>query len=244
MDQSLKIVLGLGIVLALFAGGYFFIGDNPPTVSAQGTSSLDVTPDIVAVYLTIEARDKNSASSAQSAHKILSDDLADALRSMGIAESEIKTSYYNVGPEYDWTQNGQKLKGYLATQQVVVELKDFGLVVDVIDASVNSGVLISGINFELSPAKQSEYKTLALEQASADAKSKAQATASGLGKKLGKLVSVESQEFNYGGPMVLYADSKAEDGLSGNAGAVEAALQINPTDLNVYANVGVTYTIK
>ena len=98
----------------------------------------------------------------------------------------------------------------------------------------------SGINFELSPQKQSEYKTQALEQASADAKSKASATAAGLGKKLGRLVSVESQDFNYG-PVVYYA--KAESS-SGAADAREAALQINPTDLNVYANVGVTYTIR
>ncbi|MGV8142635.1 MAG: SIMPL domain-containing protein [Candidatus Pacearchaeota archaeon] len=239
MDESLKIVLGLGILLVLFGAGYFLIGEGP-TVSAQGISSLEVTPDIVSIYLTIEARDKTSASAAQSAHKILSDDLADALRSLGIAESEIKTSYYNVGPEYDWTQDGQKLKGYLVTQQVVVELKDFSRVVDVVDAAVNSGVLVSGINFELSPEKQSEYKTQALEQASADAKNKASATAAGLGKKLGKLVSVESQDFNYG-PVVYYAKG---DSFSGVAEARDAALQITPTDLNVYANVGVTYTIR
>lgn len=238
MNQSLRIVIGLGIVLMLFVGGYFLTGDSP-TVSAQGTSTLKATPDIVSVYLTIETRSKDSASSAQSKHKMLSDSLVDALNSLGVAESEIKTSYYNVGPEYDWTQNGQKLKGYLATQQVIIELKDFAKVVDVVDAAVNAGVLISGINFELSPAKQSEYKTQALEQASADAKDKASATAAGLGKKLGKLVSVESQDFNYG-PFVAYAKAESH----GASDAVEAALQISPTDLSVYANVGVTYKIR
>ncbi len=238
MDQSLKIVIGLGIVLGLFVGGYFLIGDSP-TVSAQGTSTLKATPDIVSVYLTIEARSKDSASSAQSTHKRLSDDLVDALSALDISESEIKTSYYNVGPEYDWTQNGQKLKGYLATQQVVVELKNFSKIVDVVDSAVNSGVLISGINFELSPKKQSEYKTQALEQASADAKNKASATANGLGKKLGKLVSIESNDFNYE-PVVYYA--KAES--NGASDAKAAALQISPTDLSVYANVGVTYKIR
>ncbi len=238
MNQSLKIVIGLGVLLILFAGGYFFTGDSP-TVSAQGTSTLKATPDIVSVYLTIEARSKDSASSAQATHKTLSDKLVDALNSLGIVESEIKTSYYNVGPEYDWTQNGQKLKGYLATQQVVIELKDFNKLVGVIDAAVDSGVLVSSINFELSPAKQSEYKTQALEQASADAKNKASATASGLGKKLGKLVSVESTDFNYG-PFVAYAKTE----LNGASDAREAALQISPTDLSVYANVGVTYKIK
>ncbi len=238
MNQNLKIVIGLGILLFLFVGGYFLTGDSP-TVSAQGTSTLKVTPDIVSVYLTIEARSKDSASSAQSAHKILSNDLTDALRSLNILESEIKTSYYNVGPEYDWTQNGQKLKGYLATQQVVIELKDFSKIVSVVDSAVNSGVLVSGINFELSPAKQNEYKTKALGQASADAKNKASATASGLGKKLGKLVSIESSDFNYE-PVVYYA--KAES--NGVSDASAAALQISPTDLSVYANVGVTYKIK
>ncbi len=238
MNQSLKIVIGLVILLSLFVGGYFLTGDSP-TVSAQGTSTLKVTPDIVSIYLTIESRNKDSASSAQSTHKRLSNDLADALSALDISESEIKTSYYNVGPEYDWTQNGQKLKGYLATQQLVVELKNFSKIIEVVDVAVKSGVLVSGINFELSPKKQSEYKTQALEQASADAKSKASATASGLGKKLGKLVSVESSDFNYD-PVVYYAKAESNGALDATA----AALQISPIDLSVYANVGVTYKLR
>ena len=240
MDQSLKIVLGLAIVLAVFAGGYFFVVDSP-TVSAQGTSTLKATPDIVSVYLTVEARSVSSAKSAQDAHKAMLDSLNDNLDLVGISKDEIKTSYYNIGPEYDWNKDGQSLKGYLATQQIIIELKDFSRVVSVVDSAINSGVSISGINFELSPEKQSEYKTQAIEQASADAKDKASATASGLGKKLGKLVSVQSQDFNYG-PVVYYA--KADAFATGASEARDAAVQINPTELSVYANVGVTYTIK
>lgn len=240
MDQSLKIVLALAGVLVLFVIGYNFIGESP-TVSAMGTSSSEVTPDIASVYLTVEARSTASAQDAQDIHKARSETLLAALKTLGLSESEIKTSYYNVGPEYDWTNNGQVLKGYLATQQIVIELKDFEEVVKVVDAAIDSGASVSSINFELSPEKQSEYKTQALKEASEDAKEKASATAEGLGKKLGKLVSVQSQDFNYG-PFVYYArDSFA----AGSAAEVkEAAININPTDLTVYANVQVTYKIR
>ncbi|MSS74573.1 DUF541 domain-containing protein [Candidatus Pacearchaeota archaeon] len=236
MEQSLKITIGLGIILILFGAGYFFTGEKP-TISAQGTSSLDATPDLVSVYLTIESRDPSSAKLAQENHKIISSRFSENLIALGIKESEIKTSYYNIGPEYTYSNNGQKLIGYLATQQVVVELKEFSKIVEVIDSSINSGVRIGNINFELSPEKQNEYKIQALKQASADAKSKASATASGVGKKIGKLVSIESQDFNYN-PIAYYADS------SNFAEVKETTLQMNPQDLTVSANVAVTYTIK
>lgn len=236
--NSLKVAIGLGIVLVAFLGIYFFLGESA-SVSAQGTSSLKVEPDLASVYLSIESRHTTSAKVAQDNHDVKSDLLYSKLNAIGISDEEIETSYYNVGPEYDYTSNGQKIKGYLVTQQIVIKLEDFSKVVSVIDSGVDAGALISGINFELSPDKQSEYKSQALEEASADAKKKAEATASGLGKKIGRLVSVESSDFNYG-PVVYYAKSDS----GGYAEAREAALQINPTDVDVYASVSVTYRIR
>jgi uncharacterized protein YggE len=236
--KNLKIAIGIGVVLLLFVVTYSFLGDKA-TVSAQGFSSIKVEPDLISVYLSIETRDIDSLKDAQDTHKSSVGLLYSELFLLGLSEKDIETSYYNVGPEYEWTQNNQRLKGYLASQQFVVRLKDFDKVVSVVDSAVKSETLISGINFELSPEKQNDYKSSALEQASKDARKKAESTASGLDKKIGKLVSVESSDFNYV-PVVYYA--KAED--TSGSDVRDTALQINPSDIDVSASVTVVYVLR
>ena len=91
----------------------------------------------------------------------------------------------------------------------------------------------------MSTAKQNEYKAQALKEASEDAKIKAEAIASGLGKTVGKLVSVSSNEFNYQ-PWPLYnsmAGSTAAD-------AKVATTNIQPGQQDVSASVTVVYALR
>jgi uncharacterized protein YggE len=71
-----------------------------------------------------------------------------------------------------------------------VTTEDFSNVGNVIDAAVDAGALVSYINFELSVERSNEYKMLVMTNASLDAKQKAEAIASGLGKTVGRLVSI------------------------------------------------------
>ena len=121
---------------------------------------------------------------------------------------------------------------------MIIKTNSFDKVAGVVDAGVNAGAIVSGINFELSQAKQNEYKAQALQDASADGKKKAEATAAGLGKSIGRLVSISSQQFNYV-PYPLYAGATMED----NVRAKSAAVNIVPSDLDITASVQVVYKI-
>jgi uncharacterized protein YggE len=113
----------------------------------------------------------------------------------------------------------------------------------VIDAGVDSGALLSYINFELSSAKQSEYKIAALKEAGVDAKAKAGAIAEGLGKNLGSLVSVSSSDFSYN-PWNVYS---ARADLSAGMVAEEAKLSttnIVPGSQEVSAVINVVYKLR
>jgi uncharacterized protein YggE len=83
-----------------------------------------------------------------------------------------------------------------------------------------------------------------LTDAGADAKIKAEATAAGLGKKIGRLISVQSQEFNYPGP--LYAYEKAMDSSVGaaNAEAQRVSSSLSPSDIEVSATLTVQYKLS
>ena len=240
MNNKLLIAL---IVLGILIVGYV-IFNSEPTVSAQGFSSIDTEPDEVSVYIIIETRNATTQI-AKDRHDEISDKVIDNLEDIiGLDDEDIKLINYNIYPEYDWNNGKQREKGFVVTSQIVVKTDDFDLVSEIVDAGIDSGALVSSINFELSNEKQSDYKAQALSEASADARKKAESTASGLGKKLGSLVSVQSEEFYYPGPIPIYA--KAED-VSEVAAVIEArqaAVDLKPQDIEVTASVRVEYRLR
>lgn len=239
-----KIIIGI-ILIVLVVGFFAFSGNSSATVSAQGYSEIKASPDKVSVYSGIEGRG-TSAQEAKVKHDEINSKIIAMLEAEGFSEDEIKQTYFSVYPEYDWSNGQQKLKGYLASSQIVIETGDFDLVAKAVDAAISGGASVNSINFELSSESQSEYKAQALEQASADAKKKAEATAAGLGKKLGTLVSVQSSDFNYPGPIPYYA--RTEGGVASDASIVaevkQAALNLAPQDITVSASVQVSYKVR
>lgn len=235
-NMNNKILVGIIIIGILLVGGYLFTNTSAE-VSAQGTSSITVQPDKASVYISAEAHEK-TAQAAKDKQAEINNKVVNALIALGFSESEIQTSNYNIYQEYDWSDGQQKPKGFVATQQIVVKTTDFKKVAPIVDAAVDNGALISSINFELSPERESDYKAQALTEASEDARKKAEATANGLGKNLGRLISVESQNFQYY-PWAYY--SKGDTG--GVVEARDAALSITPQSQDITASVSVRYKL-
>ena len=118
------------------------------------------------------------------------------------------------------------------------------MVPEIVDAGIDAGALVSSINFELSDEKQNDYKAEALSEASADARKKAESTASGLNKKIGKLVSVQSEEFYYPGPIPIYAKAEGGGDAAAATEARQAAVNLRPQDIAVTASVRVEYRLR
>lgn len=238
-----KIVVAI-IAVAIVAVAVYLLYNAGPTVSAQGTSVMKVQPDEVSVYLTIETRNK-SAVDAKNANQEISDRVLTELIKLGLDRDEIKFVNYYVNPEYDWSYGRQEIKGYVVSQQAVVKLESFDKVAEIVDAGIDAGALVSSINFELSQEKQNEYKAKALEAAGEDAKTKAEATARGVGKSLGRLVSVQSENYYYQ-PWVYYARAGVEEAMvAGEAQKAAATLaSLGPQDQEVRADISVLYKMS
>lgn len=234
--SNLILTISVLIVVVVFAGIYFYQKMPSQTVTATGNSQMSVSPDQATVSLLIQTKDL-SAEEAKNRNSIISDNVLTALIKVGIEKKDIETENFNIYPEYDWSNGEQKLKGYAASNYIKITTKDFNNVGKIVDASVDAGALVNSINFELSNNKNNEYKAIVLAEASKDAKSKAEAIAQGLGKKLSSLVSVTASDYNYY-PYPLYrAETSGVD-------AKEVATNLPAKNIDISASTTVTYNIK
>jgi len=245
MESSVKITLIIAatIILLFAAGGYAFyqianVGSN--TVSVDGTSNIKATPDLVSVYFNAQTRG-NTSKEANDNNAEMVDEILTALIKQGFERKDIQTESFNIYEDIQWINNKQVSKGYIATQQLKIELatNEASKIGDVIDAGVDAGATLNYINFELSTAKQNEYKAQALKEASEDATIKAEAIASGLGKKVGKLVSISTSNFNYN-PWPIY---ESVSGVADVAMAKQATTNIQPSEQDVNARVSAVFKI-
>jgi len=246
MDKSVQItlIIVIAIIAVVLIGVYSFFQIIPSTrntINVQGMSQVKATPDIVTVYFSVESSG-NTTKEATDKNSEIVDNVLTNLVKLGFERKDIVTENFNVYPEYDWKNNQQTLKDYKATHNIKVEMStsETGKIGDAIDAGVNAGALISYINFELTVAKQNEYKALALKQAGEDARIKADSVASGLGKKVDKLVSVSVSDFNYY-PWAVYRNDMM---VSGSAEAKMATTSIQPGQQDVNANIQAVFSLK
>ncbi len=250
MDNSVKItsiIVGAIVLLAL-VGAFFMYNLMPAglkgtTVNVDGISTIKTTPDVVKVYFNMETN-ASTSSEATSLNAKQVDEMITSLVKLGIERKNIQTQNFNVYAWQEWENNKYVEKGYKASHQIVVELatNQFSLVGSVIDAGTDSEAMISYINFELSQEKQNEYKALAFKQASQDAKVKAESIASGLGKSVGDVVSVSTQNWNYN-PWPLY-NNRGGVMMAEASAAKDVATNIQPSTEEVTGQVSVVYALR
>lgn len=239
MEKSIKITLIIAVTALVLVLIYFNNTSASNTLTSNGDASISVVPDVVAVYLNVETTDKLSTVAKDKTADIV-EKVKSSLMNQGFNSNDIETISYNIYPEYDWTNGKQDLIGYKATHQLRIKMsaEKSDKIGEIIDAGVNSGATISYVSFELSSEKQNQYKADAMKLASQDAKTKAEAVASGLNKKVGKLVSVSTNSFNY------YPYKVYEAGVSSSAeDAKVATTNINPSSQDVSASVTAVFKI-
>lgn len=225
------------LVLVILAGFIFYNKDTSTTNTVSTTSSytLTVEPDEATIYIAIETL-KNSADESKNENSRITNSVLVSLYEI-VGKENIETSQFSIYPEYDWT-NGQKLKGYKTNNQLKVKISNFDLIGKIVDVSTKAGATgINSINFELTEEKQAFYKQEALTKAAEESKQKAQAIVSGIGSKLGKVVSIQENEYYYR-PYPLYTKG------SGIELDQVVSTEILPTNLEVTASVTLTYSVK
>jgi hypothetical protein len=243
--QKTWIISGTIIIVVLLAILTIFQLNPSQTISVTGQSELEVVPDLLVTYFNIEAT-AGTASEAQAESSAVYDSFISSLSQEGIEESEVKTSSFSVTKNYEWVNGRQVDNGYIARHSLKIELptEEKDKIGDVIDAAIESDVLVSYVSFELSDDLENDKKAEATMLATEDARTRAEAIAEGLNGRLGSIVSVSDSSVNYY-PMPLYAreDSVVSSEAAGEA-ATDAVSGINPSEQSIYASVHVVYKIR
>lgn len=206
------------------------------TIQVQSTEKVKVIPDMAEVNFAVStqeadpkaAQEKNS----QDLNKVI-----EFLKQSGVDEKSIQTSNYGLQPIYDYTSGDQKITGYqMRTSILVSDLaidKVGTLVASSIDAGINNIDSISYLS-----SKYDESYQEALKKAIASSKVKAEAIAAASGTSLGDIYNVEEVSTYNDTRYVGY--TAAENADQANA----KSMVVEPGQLNVQAQVTVTYKIK
>ena len=144
-----------------------------------GEGVVKRAPDRVWVSVAAESRAKNPRE-AQRANADAMKAVLDKLKALGLSGDAVRTSGYDLQPEYDYANGRQTLRDYVARNMIEVRIDDVARAGDVLDAAVGSGATsVSGIRFDLKDRDSAEREALRL--AVEDARARANAAASGAG---------------------------------------------------------------
>ncbi len=203
---------------------------EPFVVSGEG--KVFVTPDIAKVTLGIE-ESGTSLKTVQNAVNTKSNTLTDELKKMGIAESDIKTTSYNVYPQRDFTSSTQRITGYQVSINYEVTIKDFDKVNDVMVAATAAGANIVGnVSFDLKDETKLEKMNEARVKAVAAAKDKAEGLSKAAGITLGSIINVSESQSQDIRPVAYLAD-KAVSGMGGEVAVAQPAIQAGTSEISV-----------
>ena len=209
------------------------------TVSFSGEGKVVAKPDITKVNLSI-VTDALTSKIAQDENSKKSKALTDYLKKQNIDDKDVKTTGYNIYPQYRYPQYGGQptITGYQVNQSMEVKIRDLDKVSNILDGVVGAGAnQVNGLSFEIDDPEA--LKAEARAKAIADAKKKANELKSQVGISLGKIVNFSENTGGY--PVPMYYDAKLE-GRGGMGGGGGPSV---PTGENeIVVSVSITYQIK
>lgn len=213
-------------------------GEASRSISVSGTGEVRATPDIATLTLGVETRAQTVAAARADAAGA-ADAVIAALRAGGVAEADIRTTYFSISEVYDYRGERPVIDGYAVSNTVTVTVRDIDATGALIDAAAAAGgdaTRFSGISFGYDDP--SEYARVARELAVEDARDKAGQLADLTGVTLGDPVTIN--ETSRAAPRV--------DAYAGDAGgAPEAALtvtSISPGTSGITVTVHVVWAIE
>lgn len=205
------------------------------TFDVTGEGKVSVAPDIASVSVGIRSQGSTVKSVQEQINSVINK-VSDALKDLGIDKKDIQTVNYSIYPDYDYSGNSQRIKGYSASTTLSVRVRDIDKVNRVIDTATSNGANeVSGISFEKDDRTKAENE--AREKAVEEAKKKAENAAKIAGFKLGRIINYSEGFGDFPRPISLRAMGAAEQ--------VETPkTQVEPGSSEIKITVTLSYEIE
>lgn len=222
------------------------------TVSFDGEGRVFAKPDVAALSFSI-LTEAVTSKAAQDDNSTKSTKVVDFLKNQGIEEKDIKTTGYNVYPQYSYptpcrlsysqegvvypcTDSEQKISGYQVNQSFEVKVRDLEKVSAILDGLLTAGAnQVNNLSFQIDNIEK--VKNEARELAIKNAKEKASTLKKQIGIRLGKIVNYYEGGGGYPIPYMLKTEA---DGRGGDIDGPSVPVGEN----EIAVNVTITYQIK
>lgn len=242
-----KITILIFALSAAFYVYYYSQSVQPGTYrsfSVTGEGRAITVPDVAQFTFSVISQGGKDIAKTQADNTKKVNAVIAFLKENKVDAKDIKTQGYNVEPQYQYYEcragacPPPVIIGYNVTQSVLVKVRDFEKIGDMLSGVVQKGAnSVSQLSFVTDdPTK---VKSLAREEAIKKAKDKAKEVADAAGFKIGKLIAID--EGGYYAPM--YNSKVAEYGIGGG-GDVAAAPAVEPGSEEVLVNITLRYEIK
>lgn len=167
------------------------VADTPGEVggvlTAFGTGTISAEPDIAILSISVVTRGRDTT--IQSENSETMDKVIAAVKGAGVEEKDIITSNYFMNPEYDWSDNRQRVIGYVIRNTISVTVRDIDRAGEILGLAERAGANeIGGVSFSVSNPEV--YQRRALEMAIADSRAKADVMARAAGVVLRETLSI------------------------------------------------------
>jgi uncharacterized protein len=206
-----------------------------PAIEVSASASFAREPDQAVIQLSVETFAETAIKATQENAGKMSQ-MGKQLKKFGIAPAQIRTTQFQVDPQYDYKDGRQKDPrpiGYRVHNTVEVDILDIKKVGQVIDGAIDAGAnRVMGLTFQVRDS-EGAYQ-MALTNAMKNAKKQAEAIAAGAGVKLGNLLWVSTSNR---APAPVYKSVRAEAMMS-------ADTSISGGEVDIVATVRVKYHIR
>lgn len=240
MTNLMKHALAVPLVVTLVGGGIYLAGKrmevrsaHPATVSVTGTGKVSAKPDIAVLQFGVNT---GRQASAQRTLTVLSQNMGKitaVLKELNIEDSDITTQSLWLNPAYDWIDGQQVAKGFEATQNVNVKVRDLEKIGTILTKAAGAGAnQIGGVTMTIDNPE--DARAQAREIALKNARMKAEALSTQLKVRLGRVVSYSDGVGNgYDNP-----------GMMGMGGGGGADLSVPTGSQDIVVNVTMSYEIR
>lgn len=197
-----------------------------PVVRASGEATVSARPDQVKVSVGVTTQARTAQEAAEQNATITSQVL-EALRGLVGQNGELRTANYSINPMYASTPPTRTVTGYQANNTIEVTINNTSLAGRAIDVATTAGATnVVGLRFSLRDPQP--VRLQALRQATMQAKTNAEAIATGLGMKVGTVLVAQE-----GGQVVPFTDMRLA------AAGAGASTPIEVGDVDVRASVSI-----
>ena len=156
-----------------------------------------------------------------------------------IAGQDVQTIRYTLQPEYTYEKNKRRLTGYVARADYKVKIKDLEKLGAVIDKSIGCGFTVDRVEFGLN--NRSLFENSLLEEAVANARSKAAVVARAGGRTLGRLIHAG---FSTSGNVTHTVNRNMMAKAASMDVAEAAPTELDPGVITVNANVDLEFALE